>query len=119
MGPWPLGVVSKLKVLQRLSACRRGWFSVAAERLAQVADDAGYRLGGRPEIPVGRGPCWASAVPTFVRYGAIITPQTHSEEGHTMTWIIVVMTCAALAAWSLEWAQRHCEQWAYMRDKDL
>jgi hypothetical protein len=35
-----------------------------------------------------------------------------------MTWMIVT-TCAALAAWSVEWAQRQCEHWAYMRDKDL
>jgi hypothetical protein len=35
-----------------------------------------------------------------------------------MEWIIVLAT-AGLTAWSVEWAQRHCEQWAQMRDKDL
>ncbi len=35
-----------------------------------------------------------------------------------MTTMIVV-SCAGLAAWVLEWGQRHCEQWAAMRDMDL
>jgi hypothetical protein len=35
-----------------------------------------------------------------------------------MTWMIAV-SCAALTGWTVEWAQRHCERWAYERDKDL
>jgi hypothetical protein len=29
------------------------------------------------------------------------------------------LASAGLTAWSVEWAQRHGEQWAYMCDKDL
>jgi hypothetical protein len=31
----------------------------------------------------------------------------------------VAITCAGLMGWIVEWAQRHCERWAYERDKDL
>lgn len=33
-------------------------------------------------------------------------------------WFAVLST-AVLTAWSVEWAQRYCEDWAQMRDKDL
>ena len=35
-----------------------------------------------------------------------------------MIWAITA-TCAVLAGWTVEWAQRQCERWAYERDKDL
>ena len=34
-----------------------------------------------------------------------------------MTWTIAI-TCAALTGWIVEWGQRQCERWAYMRDKN-
>jgi len=33
--------------------------------------------------------------------------------------VTIALTCAALTGWTVEWAQRRCELWAYMRDKDL
>jgi hypothetical protein len=41
-----------------------------------------------------------------------------SDRGHTMIWMIT-LTAVASAGWTVEWAQRRCEQWAQMRDKDL
>jgi hypothetical protein len=35
-----------------------------------------------------------------------------------MIWILTVST-AACTAWIVEWAQRHCEQWAQRRDEAL
>ena len=35
-----------------------------------------------------------------------------------MTYIFVA-TAALLAGFFVEWGQRRCEAWAYMRDKDL
>jgi len=35
-----------------------------------------------------------------------------------MTWMIVV-SCALLTAWIVEWGQRQCEVWAQLRDRDL
>jgi hypothetical protein len=31
----------------------------------------------------------------------------------------LLISTAALAGWVVEWAQRHCEEWAQHRDCDL
>jgi hypothetical protein len=36
-----------------------------------------------------------------------------------MTWMITLSGTAAVTAWIIDWAQRRCEQWAYMRGRDL
>jgi hypothetical protein len=74
--------------------------------------------GGKAQIPAGGGVIWVSALTTSVRHSAIIERNQFSEEGHTMAWT-VAFAFAALAGWTVEWAQRRCEQWAYERDKDL
>jgi hypothetical protein len=38
--------------------------------------------------------------------------------GATMTWMISLAS-AAFTGWTVEWAQRRCELWAHVRDKDL
>jgi hypothetical protein len=35
-----------------------------------------------------------------------------------MIWMIAISTAVA-TAWLVEWAQRHCEQWAQRRDAAL
>jgi len=36
-----------------------------------------------------------------------------------MTMMIILSGTASVTAWAIDCAQRRCEQWAYMRDKDL
>jgi hypothetical protein len=43
---------------------------------------------------------------------------TASDRSHMMTWVIALAS-AAFTGWTVEWAQRRCELWAHMRDKDL
>ena len=54
---------------------------------------------------------------TSVCQGATIDLK-HLVIGVTMSWAIA-LTGAALTGWTVEWAQRMCEQWVQERDKGL
>ena len=45
--------------------------------------------------------------------------QATSESQAMMTLMIILSGTAGVTAWVIEYAQRRCEHWAYMRDKDL
>jgi hypothetical protein len=45
--------------------------------------------------------------------------QATSESQAMMTLMIILSGTAGVTAWVIECAQRRCEHWAYMRDKDL
>jgi|RhiMetdeSRZDD1v2_1073273.scaffolds.fasta_scaffold76836_1 hypothetical protein len=32
---------------------------------------------------------------------------------------LILVTTAAITAWTVEWCQRHCETWCQARDRDL
>ena len=33
--------------------------------------------------------------------------------------VLILLTAAAITAWTVEWCQRHCENWCQARDRDL
>jgi hypothetical protein len=45
--------------------------------------------------------------------------QPTSESQAMMTLMLILSGTAGVTAWVIECAQRQCEHWAYMRDKDL
>jgi hypothetical protein len=55
----------------------------------------------------------------FVSLRLLMAGQATSESQAMMTLMIILSGTAGVTAWVIECAQRRCEHWAYMRDKDL
>jgi hypothetical protein len=57
---------------------------------------------------------------TSDRYGVTLVTQPIKASGQGVLMTIIIATSAAvLTGFVVEWGQRQCEAWAFMREKDL
>jgi hypothetical protein len=82
--------------------------------------DRQFRLPGTAWTQLAGGANWCQPCRNwFVWLRLLMAEQPTSESQAMMTLMLILSGTAGVTAWVIECAQRHCEHWAYMRDKDL